>query len=74
MMNLLYYLDDKCQFWLDDSAKVLTSPYFDGNDQRYYNNLNCTWMLKAEQGYNVNFEINNLWVKNDTYYYTPLHS
>ena len=68
MMNLLYYLDDKCQFWLDDSAKVLTSPYFDGNDQRYYNNLNCTWMLKAEQGYNVNFEINNLWVKNDTYY------
>ena len=58
-------LDDKCQFWLDESSKVLTSPYYDGSDHRYYNNLNCTWMLKAEQGSYVNFEIDTLWVKNN---------
>ena len=62
---MLYNIDDKCQFWLDDSAKVLTSPYFDGIDQPYYNNLNCTWILKAEQESYVNFEINTFWVKND---------
>ena len=59
-------LDDKCQFWLDESTKVLTSPYYDGYDQRYYNNLNCTWILKAEQGSYVNFEIDYFGVKNDT--------
>ena len=64
--SLLYYLDDKCKFWLDDSAKILTSPYFDGIDQRYYHNLNCTWMLKAEQGSYINFEIEYFRVKNNT--------
>ena len=64
--DLLYYLDDKCQYWLDDSAKVLTSPYFGGDNQRYYNNLNCTWMLKAEQGSYVNFEIVYFMVKNSS--------
>ena len=59
-------LDDKCQFWLDDRAKILTSPYFDGIDQRYYHNLNCTWMLEVEQGSYINFEIDNIMVKNNT--------
>ena len=63
---LFYYQDDKCQFWLDDSAKILTSPYFDGIAQRYHHNLNCTWMLKAEQGSYVNFEIVYFKVKNNT--------
>ena len=64
--SLLYYQDDNCQFWLDDSAKVLTSPYFDGLEQHYYINLNCTWILKAEQGSYVNFEIDYFKVKNNT--------
>ena len=63
---MIYYLDDKCQFWLDDSTKILTSPYFAGYNQRYYNNLNCTWILKAEQGSYVNFEIDYFRVKNKT--------
>ena len=63
---LLYYLDDICQFWLDDGSKVLTSPYFDGIDQRYYHNLNCTWMLEVEQGSYIKFEIDNIMVKNNT--------
>ena len=61
---MIYYLDDKCQFWMDDSAKILTSPYFDGIGQRYYNNLNCTWLIKAEQGSYINFETDNVMVKN----------
>ena len=59
-------LDDKCQFWLDENTKVLTSPYYDGYDQRYYNNLNCTWMLKAEEGSYVNLEIEYSRVNDDT--------
>ena len=69
-------LDDKCQFWLDERSKVLTSPFFDDTSvwdmglkkwyyQQYYNNINCTWIIKAEQGSYVNFEIDTLWVKNN---------
>ena len=58
------YLDDKCQFWMDDRSKVLKSPYFDSKS--YYHNLNCTWMLKADQGSYINFEIDNFLVKNNT--------
>ena len=66
-------LDDKCQFWLQDNARILTSPYFDigqgaevgsKQPQNYYNNLNCTWILKAEQGSYINFDIELFWVKN----------
>ena len=39
----------------------MTSPYFDGLDQHYYNNLNCTWLFKAEEGFFVNFEVNLDW-------------
>ena len=52
---------------MNDTAKVLTSPYYYGYTQRYYNNLNCTWMLKAEQGFYINFEIDYFKVKNNTY-------
>ena len=64
-------LDYKCQFWLDESSKVLTSPFFNNDFCRfctyatYYNNMNCTWIIKAEQGSYVNFEIENFSVKND---------
>ena len=64
--SLRYYLDDKCQFWLNDSAKILTSPYFDGINQRYSHNLNCTWMLKAEKGFYVNFEMEYFLVNKNT--------
>ena len=60
-------LDDKCQFWLDDNSRTLTSPYFDSMYQSvYYHNLNCTWLIKAQQGSYVNFEIDSLMVKNNT--------
>ena len=62
-------LDDKCQFWLKESTKVLTSPYFGsltGSGQHYPHNMNCTWILKAEEGSIVNIDIDYFMVKNST--------
>ena len=58
-MVIFYSIVTECQYWLDESNGLLTSPYFDFDlpVQYYYNNLNCTWILKAEQGFYVNFEI-----------------
>ena len=65
-------LDDKCQFWLKESTNVLTSPFFSdtygSTGTIYHHNLNCVWMLKAEEGSNINIEIDYLDVKNISYY------
>ena len=53
----LFHIDDQCQFWLDETAGVLTSPYFDGLQQRYGHNLNCIWTLNAKEGFYINLEI-----------------
>ena len=53
----LFHIDDQCQFWLDVNAGVLTSPYFDGHDQRYGHNLKCIWTLNAKEGFYINLEI-----------------
>ena len=73
-MIIFSILDYKCQFWLDESSKVLTSPFFEScaivnktYSQKYYNNMNCTWIIKAEQGSYVNFEIDSFWVKNNAW-------
>ena len=43
-----------CQYWFNESAGTLTSPYFGGN---YGHNLNCTWMITIQVGFYINFEI-----------------
>ena len=53
----LFHIDDHCQFWLDETAGVLTSPYFDGDDQMYGNNVNCIWTLIAKEGSYINLDI-----------------
>ena len=56
---IIDHIDNHCQFWLDETAQVLTSPYFDGIYQRYGHNLNCTWTLTAaKEGFYINLEIN----------------
>ena len=56
--DFLFHIDDHCHFWLDETAQVLTSPYFDGFHQRYGHNLNCTWTLTAaKEGFYINLEI-----------------
>ena len=53
----LFHIDDQCQFWLDETAGVLTSPYFVSRKQRYVHNLNCIWTLNAKEGFYINLEI-----------------
>ena len=49
-----YSIVDMCQYWFNESAGTLTSPYFGGN---YGHNLNCTWMITIQVGFYINFEI-----------------
>ena len=65
----LFHIDDHCQFWLDETAGVLTSPYFDGTIQRYGHNLNCIWTLNAKKGFYINLEINYFRVYKYNYWY-----
>ena len=58
--DFLFHLDDQCQFWLDETAGVLTSPYFDGLQQRYGHNLNCIWTLNAKEGFYINLDLDYL--------------
>ena len=59
----LFHIDDHCQFWLDETAGVLTSPYFDDIDlyddlELYGHNLNCIWSLAAaKEGFYINLKI-----------------
>ena len=55
-----------CQYWFNESAGTLTSPYFGGNyghnlnsyfGGNYGHNLNCTWMITIQVGFYINFEI-----------------
>ena len=66
--KLLSYisLGNKCQYWLKESSRELTSPYFKyGTEQTFYHNMNCTWILKAEQGFYINIEIDYFYVNNN---------
>ena len=45
-----YFIDDHCQYWLNKEAGAITSSNYD-------HNLNCTWILKADQGYYITLEI-----------------
>ena len=57
----LYFIDDHCQYWFNKADGTLTSPNFGINNlgkyQDYDHNLNCIWILDADQGFYINFEI-----------------
>ena len=56
-------IEDHCQYWLNENSGVLKSP----NHPSYYDlNLNCKWILKADQGFYVNLELILVKVKNQT--------
>ena len=56
---------------MNKGAGTLTSPNFgvndDGSYQYYDHNLNCTWILNADQGYYITLEIEEFYVNNDDY-------
>ena len=70
---LFYFIDDHCQYWLNKADGTLTSPNLGVNDlgyiMTYYgyydNNLNCTWILNADQGYYIILEIDYFKVNNN---------
>ena len=73
-----HFIDDHCQSWLDMTDGTLTSPNFGVNDNGKYHiydhNLNCTWILNADQEYYITLEIENFLVNNhngkiDIYFY-----
>ena len=56
-----YFIDEHCQYWLNKADGTLTSPNFGVNDLGYYqvvdHNLNCTWILYADEEYYTTLEI-----------------
>ena len=59
----MYSTDDQCQYWLNKTSRILTSP---NHPILYDLNLNCKWILKADEGFYVNLEINSIQVKYET--------
>ena len=59
-----YFLDDHCQYWLNETAGMLTSPNF-ANYGEYDHNLNCTWILHANEGFYVTIKIEHFFVSNE---------
>ena len=47
-----YFIDDYCQYWLNEAQGTLTSPNYGLNDlgfwTSYDHNLDCTWILIAD--------------------------
>ena len=72
-----YFIDDHCQYWLNKADGTLTSPNFGKNaigySGKYDYNLNCTWILNADQGFYITLEIDDFMVNNndtnDIYFY-----
>ena len=54
---------DHCQYWLNKADGTLTSPNFGvnhlGSYQIYDLNLNCSWILNADQGFYITLTLNN---------------
>ena len=64
-----YFIGDHCQYWLNKTDGTLTSPNFGISDfgqyQYYDHNLNCIWILNADQGYYITLEIVDFMVNNN---------
>ena len=56
-----YFVDDHCQYWLNEADETLTSPNYGVNDigykTEYDHNLNCTWILTADPEFYITLEI-----------------
>ena len=55
-----------CKFWLNITAGTLTSPNQADSSfaSNYDHNLNCTWMIVAEDGFYITLEIDYFEAKN----------
>ena len=60
---IFQFVDEKCQYWLNETAQTLTSPNFDLPNQKYDHNLECMWIISADIGSYITLEIHNFYVK-----------
>ena len=64
------FIEERCQYWFNKTDGRLTSPNFGDNDlgypQWYDYNVNCTWILNADQGFYITLEIEDFGVNNDS--------
>ena len=55
------FIEERCQYWFNKTDGRITSPNFGDNDlgypQWYDYNINCTWILNADQGFYITLEI-----------------
>ena len=66
-MHYLYFVDDHCQYWFNKADGILTSTNHYSMFNMYDHNLNCTWILNADQGFYITLEFDFLMVNyNDT--------
>ena len=63
------FIDDHCHYWLNKTNGTLTSPNFGindvGNYQWYDHDLNCKWILNADQEHYITLEIEFFQVNNN---------
>ena len=66
-----YFIDEHCQYWLNKADGTVTSPNFGVNVESWHDhnwpdhNLNCTWILNADEGYYITLEIEYFEVNNN---------
>ena len=62
------FIEERCQYWFNKTDGRLTSPNFGDNElgypQWYDYNINCTWILNADQGFYITLYIEHLSVNN----------
>ena len=56
------FVDEKCQYWLNETAQTLTSPNFDFPIEKYDHNLDCMWIISADIGSYITLQIHEFWV------------
>ena len=73
-LGSFFFIDDYCQYWLNEEDGILTSPNFKMNYKSYLDmsmnymnddNLNCTWILNADEGFYITLEFRFIRVNND---------
>ena len=57
-----FFADEKCQYWLNETAQTLTSPNYNFGIGKYDHNLECTWIISADIGSYVTLYIHEFYV------------
>ena len=56
------FADEKCQYWLNETAQTLISPNYDFPIKEYDHNLECVWIISADTGMYITLVIHDFYV------------